>query len=267
MEKSYGVNNQKQFKKIEDFYLEELSINGYTIVPNVLNEEELSLTRIKLDAVYDQQKKYFGEEKLELINEKNTVRCPLIYDDFFLSLARNLKVLNLIEKILGEYFILHLQNGIINKPNKSHHQSSWHRDLPYQNFVISNPLALSALYCIDDFTEDSGGTFVLPFSHKTINIPSTEFIDKYKKQVIAKAGSVILFDAMLFHRAGYNIGSFVRRAINNVYTVPIIKQQINLEKAFKEREFKDEELLRFLGYKSNVAESDFEWRENKFKKK
>ncbi|SHN09862.1 phytanoyl-CoA dioxygenase family protein [Polaribacter sp. KT 15] len=266
MEKSYGVNNQTQINNEIDSYLEELKINGFSVISNVLTDKELNNSREKLDEVYEIQKNKIGEEHLLLINEKNTVRCPLIYDDFFLTIARKEIVLNIIEKILGSYFILHLQNGIINKPNREHHQSSWHRDLPYQNFVITNPLAVSALYCIDDFTKESGSTFVLPFSHNVVTIPSNNYVDKYKKQLIAKAGSVILFDSMLFHKAGYNVSAFTRRAINNVYSTPILKQQIDLKEALKGKFSDDEKVSKFLGYHSNSADNDFDWRIKRVKR-
>ncbi|PJJ10954.1 ectoine hydroxylase-related dioxygenase (phytanoyl-CoA dioxygenase family) [Flavobacterium sp. 1] len=264
VEKSYGVNNQTELNNLVDSHLEELQINGFSLLENVLDFQELSECRIRLDAVYEKQKEEFGEEKLKMINEQNLVRCPLVYDEYFLNLAINKKILEVVEKVIGNYFILHLQNGIINTENEEHHQSSWHRDLPYQNFVISKPLAIGALYCIDDFTNESGGTFVLPHSHRVESIPSSQYVEKYSKQIIAKAGSVILFDSMLFHRAGFNSSSFTRRAINNVYVVPILKQQINLYTALNGKYSEDEFLSKFLGYQSNTPSSDKEWRNNKF---
>lgn len=258
--KSYGVNKQSFNVSAIDFYLEEIAINGFSILENVLKEDDLKIAREKLDAIYQQQEKEFGLENLKKIQEKNMVRSPLVYDSFFLDIATNPKILEIITAILGGYFILHLQNGIINLPNEEHHQSSWHRDLPYQNFVISKPLAIGALFCIDDFSETSGGTLVVPHSHRVEEIPSNEYIVKHSKQVTAKAGSVLLFDAMLFHRAGYNSANYIRRAINNVYTVPILKQQINLQTALKGKYAEDAFLSKFLGYQSNTANSDVAWR-------
>jgi ectoine hydroxylase-related dioxygenase (phytanoyl-CoA dioxygenase family) len=263
MEKSYGVNQQNTLNNWIESHIEELQINGFSILNEVLTTLELENCRLKLDDIYELQKKNFGEENLKKINENNTVRCPIIYDEYFLNIATNTNVLKIVEKIIGNYFILHLQNGIINKPNQEHHQSSWHRDLPYQNFVISKPLAIGALFCIDDFTDTSGATYVLPHSHRVESIPSQEFVEKFSKQLEAKAGSVILFDAMLFHKAGYNSGNFTRRAINNVYVVPILKQQIDLYTALNGK-YKDNEFLsKFLGYNSKVSSSDIAWRNNK----
>lgn len=265
--KSYGANIQINTNSLVDYCLEELTINGFSVLENVLNSVDLEKCRERIDAVYQIQKNNFGEENLRSINEENLVRCPLAYDEFFLDIATNFKVLEVVKRILGDYFILHLQNGIINRPTEVHHQSLWHRDLPYQNFVISKPIAIGALFCIDDFTNESGSTMVLPHSHRMEEIPSNQYLEKFSKQILAKAGSVILFDSMLFHRAGYNASNFIRRAINNVYVVPILKQQINLVDALKGKYSDDEFLSKFLGYKSNPPSGDKEWRNGKLKSK
>ena len=165
--KSYGVDIKPTASSLVDNCLEELSINGFSVLENVLDPADLQESRKRIDAVYEIQKNNFGEENLREINEENLVRCPLVYDEFFVRIATNPKVLEVVKRILGEYFILHLQNGIINRPAEEHHQSSWHRDLPYQNFVISKPISISALFCIDDFTNKSGSTLVLPYSHRS----------------------------------------------------------------------------------------------------
>jgi ectoine hydroxylase-related dioxygenase (phytanoyl-CoA dioxygenase family) len=264
-DQSYGVIRQAKISDSIDLNIEELKINGFTLLENVLSEEDLTSCRSKLDSVYSQQEKIIGKDKLKSIHEENLVRAPLIYDDYFVGIAANDKILEIVKTLLGEYFILHLQNGIINKNNEEHHQSSWHRDLPYQEFVSSKPLAIGALFCIDDFTTESGGTFVIPFSHKVEIVPSQEYVEKNKLQILAKAGSVLLFDSMLFHRAGYNSSTFTRRAINNVYVVPIIKQQINLPIALKGKYAENKILAKLLGYTSNTPSDDVEWRSRRLK--
>lgn len=263
MEKSYGVNNQEENLSLADACVEELRINGFSVLDKVLDDKALESCRTKMDELYEKQLQRFGEEKLKKIDELNIVRCPLAEDEFFLNISTNSKIVDIVSRLLGNYFILHLQNGIINKPNEEHHQSSWHRDLPYQEFISSKPLAISALFCVDDFTEESGSTFVLPYSHKIESIPSKPYLQKHNVKILAKAGSVILFDAMVFHKAGYNSANFIRRAINNVYTTPIIKQQINLALALNNKYANDPFLSKFLGYQSNSTSSELEWRNNR----
>src|SRR5947209_77007 len=187
MAQSYGVTQQKTIASSEDVHLEELTIKGFSILEGVLHADQLAQARTKLDEVYARQVSEFGEDKLQAIKEKNMARCPLAYDEYFLSnVAANPKVLSLVKRRLGDYFILHLQNGIINRPNEPHHQSSWHRDLPYQNFVSSKPLAIGALFCIDPFTVETGCTEVVPFTHREETSPSNEYIEANRVPAVAR---------------------------------------------------------------------------------
>jgi ectoine hydroxylase-related dioxygenase (phytanoyl-CoA dioxygenase family) len=264
--KLYGGHKQSVAESSIDKNSEELAILGYTVVENVFAKKELKLIRDKLDALLTAQENETGKEKLKAIHELNLVRCPLAYDDYFLKIAMEDIVLNIIRKCLGNYFVLHLQNGILNMPNEEHHQSSWHRDLPYQDFIISKPIAISALCCIDDFSAETGGTFVVPFSHRLEQMPSEGYISKHAVQIQAKAGSVLIFDSMLFHKAGYNTSGKVRRGINHVYVAGILKQQINLPELLKGKYREDNFLSMFLGYDSETPKSVSEWRKNKTEK-
>jgi ectoine hydroxylase-related dioxygenase (phytanoyl-CoA dioxygenase family) len=155
-----------------------------------------------------------------------------------------------------------LQNGVINVPVTGDEQNAgyWHRDLNYQHFVSTRPVSMSALFCVDDFSEETGGTRVLPTSHKSESFPSEEFVLKHEIGIDAPAGSAIVFDSMLYHRGGHNRSSVVRRAINHMYTIPFIKQQISLPKILKGRFSDDPFLSKFLGYESEPNESVVDFR-------
>ncbi len=235
-------------------HIEQLQLDGYTILQNVLDECELIEARTKIDDIYQQQVEEVGDESLlKKINDSNFARCLLGYDDFFLTkVAANQRVLEVINKILGEHYILMLQNGIINKPAHlpNSNACAFHRDLNYQHFTSSRPLSISALFCIDAFSEETGATCILPYTHKMEKCPSEYYIQKNQKAVSAKAGSVIIFDSMMFHRAGRNTSNNVRRAINNMYVLPFMKQQINLP-AFLQGKYSEDPFYRnLLGYNS-----------------
>ncbi|PTY04036.1 phytanoyl-CoA dioxygenase family protein [Verrucomicrobia bacterium LW23] len=265
--KTYGGHRQYTLSSDIDQYLEEISINGYSIVTNVIPEEELPEWRLRIDNVYAQQETEFGRDALNDINELDMCRAPLLYNDAFVHMAANPFVLKVVQSILGDWFILNLQNAIINRPKIEHHQTSWHRDLPYQNFVISRPLAINALYAIDPFSVKTGGTTLLPFSHRREDLPSTEYLQKHQVVADAPPGSVILFDAMLFHRAGSNSSQDARRAVNHLYTAPILKQQYDLPKALNGKFADDAALARLLGYTSEVPLNDKAWRQARAKKR
>ena len=132
----------------------------------------------------------YGAEALQAIDEHNTIRCPLGMDEAFLDLAMNERILNLCDRLMGPGFILNQQNGIVNSGDaETYNQAFYHRDLPYQHFVSSRPLALNALYCIDEFTAENGCTVVNPQDPQGGGIPSDDFIRANERIVTAPAGS------------------------------------------------------------------------------
>lgn len=259
-EKFYGRIEQVHVEDDVARYAEEVSLRGFAIIPDLFSQTSLENWREKIDSVYEKQESEFGRDALEAIQELDVCRAPLLYDLEFLQLAMHPFVMSLIKFILGDYFILNLQNAIINRPDQEHHQSSWHRDLPYQNFVISRPLAINALIAIDNFSGETGGTQLVPFSHKTEILPSDEYINSDRFDATISAGSVIIFDSMLFHRAGRNKSKADRRAVNHLYTSPILKQQYDFPRALGESLDMAPELMRFLGYDSQVPVNDVMWR-------
>jgi ectoine hydroxylase-related dioxygenase (phytanoyl-CoA dioxygenase family) len=60
---------------------------------------------------------------------------------------------------------------------------------------------------------------------------------------------------MLYHSGGVNKTSQQRRAINNVYTIPMIKQQINLPNILNGLYQDSPELEKLLGYTTTVPDS------------
>jgi ectoine hydroxylase-related dioxygenase (phytanoyl-CoA dioxygenase family) len=261
---TFAVSEFTESASEDEARAEEIRILGYTIVPAVLDQDELAAARLKIDAVYTEQlEEVGGREAVRRIKDEHIARAPLAYDDFFVGVATKQAVLGIVQQLLGGgYFQLMLQNGIINVPAEGHEQAAgaWHRDLNYQHYVSSRPLSVSALYCIDDFSRRTGGTHVLPGSHKVEAFPSEAFAASQGVQVEAPAGSVIVFDSMMYHRTGLNTSDRPRRAINHIYTVPFIKQQIDLPALLGGRYEDDPVLGRLLGYESRPDPSVKEFR-------
>jgi ectoine hydroxylase-related dioxygenase (phytanoyl-CoA dioxygenase family) len=265
--KAYGVREFTSLASEADRCVEEIRIRGYGVIAGALSGPEVETVRAKLDEVYETQvEEVGGEERLREMNDAHIVRLLLAYDDYFLRPATNPAVLAVVERLLGDYFIINQQNGIINPPNRENYQVSWHRDLSYQHFVSTRPLAVSALFCIDDFSEETGGTHVLPASHKTEPFPSAEFVEANQLCITARAGSVLVFDSMLYHRAGQNRSQSERRALNHMYTLPFLKQQISVPEALQGRFREDAFLGRFLGYESEPGKNVAQWRNAKIER-
>lgn len=247
-----------------DLYVEEIRDIGFTIVQSGYSDDELQLIRQKVDSIYEQQvRELGGEEMLKRINDSDLARCIIGYDDYFLTLATHPLIMAVTRKLLGQNFILMAQNAIINRPADEHYQVTWHRDLNYQHYVSSRPLAFSALYAVDNFTEETGGTWVIPASHKSEPFPSEEYVRRHGQQISAPAGSILLLDPMVYHRAGVNRSKGLRRSINHIYASPMIQQQISLPSMLRGK-FSDDPFLRmFLGYDTETGQSVQQWRKRK----
>ena len=247
-----------------DFHAEEIRTIGYTVLGSGLDEEQLQAIRDKIDAIYRRQvDEIGGEANLQRINDANMARCLLGYDDSFAALAAHPAMVEVLTRLLGDYYVLMSQNGVINNPADDHYQITWHRDLNYQHFVSSRPLAVSALYCIDEFSEETGATCVLPASHKNEAFPSDEYVLRHQTSMNAPAGSILMFDAMVFHRAGTNRSGRLRRAVNHIFTLPLVRQQISLPKMLGGKFSDDPFLRKCFGYGIETGESVQQWREQK----
>jgi ectoine hydroxylase-related dioxygenase (phytanoyl-CoA dioxygenase family) len=259
--RTYGIKERLAELDVAGTHAQEIQLVGYSVVEGVVAVEELQRWRDRVDALLLRQtEEGGGVEAMCALGENNTARALLAYDDAFLDLALRSQILEICERLLGDYFILNQQNAVVNPPaGQGHHQSAYHRDLPYQHFVASRPLALSALVCIDAFTAETGGTVVLPGSHKLEGFPSDVVASRSERVLSAPAGACLVFDSMLFHRSGLNTTALARRAVNHVWTLPILKQQIALPGLIRPELIRDARIARLLGCDSEPAKSVADW--------
>lgn len=243
-----------------DYHLENISIRGYTILENIISKQECELISKKLDFLLEKQLREYGEDRLKMSNDLGSLRMPFADDDYFTKLITNKQVLQIINAILGESAILHLQSAPVTEPGIEHDQAHWHADLTHLKYTSDKLLSMSALWAIDDFNEISGGTWVVPFTHKLSEWPSERYLQENKIQVNMKAGSVLVMDSMLIHSGTANKGTSKRHAVNQMYTRPFIKQLIDLPEYVNGKIDKDSKLAQILGFWSVPPKSVQEYR-------
>lgn len=250
----YGVSHQTQSENVVEHAVEEIGLVGYTVMPGAYSPGRMSELSTAFDRALDRTYERYGRAFLERIDEHLTIRAPLAIDRTFLDLAMNPTVIEICSRLMG-YVTLNQQNGIVNPPHmQRYNQGAFHRDLPYQHFVSTQPLAINALFCLDDFTSDNGATYVLPASHKTEAFPSDTAVSSLQAQVTAKAGSFIIMDCMLFHSGGINRTATARRAVNHVYSRPFLRQQIDLPALLGPDFTGSREIRQLLGYDTRSAQ-------------
>ena len=267
---SYGVTEQSIVASPIDSYAEEIVCKGYTTVDNVFSPDEVARARQLLDELNVKQVESFGSQNLEKANDANILRCPLAYDDHFLSMATHKTIHAIITQLLGNNYVLMMQNGIINKSDVKNYQVRWHRDLNYQHWTSSRPLVLNFLIALDTFSFEGGATMALPGSHRYEKFPSNVFVSKHETCLEALPGSVIIMDGMTYHRAGINtIPGFTRRGVNHVVGLPFMGQQIDIPNMLAKRGkdlSNDSFLSSFLGYRWNPALDVEKWRQQRLRK-
>ncbi len=250
---TYGILQQNTPASSLDEAAEQVKNLGYAVLDSGYSALELENISNEFNQVRERYIQTNGESHLRSINEFHTIRALLTHGgETFLKLAFNPNLISILKILISGKFILNQQNGIVNPPQETYNQSAWHRDLPYQHFVSTKPLAINALFCVDDFTLENGSTFVLPASHKSEAYPSEGYVQKRAIQVEAKAGAFILLDCMMFHAGGFNKTNSMRRAVNHVFNIPYFKQQINIPINMKNINLSSEE-QEILGF--NYAES------------
>ena len=264
----HGVSTQ--LKNPENYFeevAEVVRLTGYSIFKNFLNSEEVEQSRIKIDSVYSKQLNEFNLKDFDLIKDSNIARSLATEDPFFAKIAVNQNAIGTISQLLGEKFILFSQNGIINPADKKHYQSAWHRDLNYQHWTSSKPLGMSILIAIDAFTLETGCTRVATASHKQAEAPSDFYLDKYSSPIEMEAGDAAIFDAMLFHKAGENTSGKARRAINHIYSIPLLRPQFDFTKVkdFNDKDVYSENQKYILGEQINQPLDPYNWRKVRLK--
>jgi len=80
-----------------------------------------------------------------------------------------------------------------------------------------------------------------------------------ERPIEAPAGSFLVFDSMLFHRAGHNSSTTMRRAVNHVYALPFIGQQISMPGVLQGRYADDPTFSRLFGYETEPVSSVDAW--------
>lgn len=231
---SYGVLERIIATDTVQSAIEQINHLGHAVLDPGFSTAQIDEFRKIFDVTHDRYVSIYGEKRLRQLDEFHGIRLPLAIEPEFLKLAKTPAVLHVVHGLIQGKFVLNQQNGIINPPREKYNQAAWHRDLPYQHFVSSRPIAINALYCVDDFTLKNGATHVLPASHKREAFPSEAFVNSNEVQVQAPAGSFILLDCMCFHRGGFNQSKHKRRAVNHLYTIPLIRQQIDLSVALRD---------------------------------
>jgi len=134
-----------------------------------------------------------------------------------------------VEALLGPFLRVSSVSGLVNFPGNE--RGYWHADWPFNQTLATYMPApypdvvaqISGIFMFSEFSSETGGTWVVPGSHReTDNPTSNNRIDrlvphKAEVQVSGTAGSLLLYDSRLWHAVASNRSDTPRVAVTIRY--------------------------------------------------
>jgi ectoine hydroxylase-related dioxygenase (phytanoyl-CoA dioxygenase family) len=176
-----------------------------------------------------------------------------IYRGAFLDLFTNAALMAPFEAILGKGCIVYAYTSSSMPPGGTNYSVRIHRDCP--RLVPGYPTNMGATILLDDFTEENGATWYLPRSHTLAAHPGEDAFRAGARRLVAPAGTVLFFDALLFHAGGHNRTDRWRHALTINMCRPFMKQRLDLPRITGELPGAPEVVLQKLGYRAQVPAS------------
>jgi hypothetical protein len=240
-----------------------MTTQGWVTLPDQIPATQLQELRHAVDCAYQHCRHWQTKQGL---TEKTTGSLHHLVGQAAAldQLLFDLPVLSHIRHYFNGSFILNSYGGTMNFPEStpgaaSVYLKNIHRDI--RIYTSHLRLMINVLVMIDDFTLDNGATWVLPGSHSCEARPSDNLFFQFGQRLTGTAGSIVCFDSNLWHAAGVNYTSEVRRGLTLTFTLPFYKQQMDYPR-FLSQEYADkltEEQRQLLGYDARIPTTYAEW--------
>ncbi|WP_221763352.1 phytanoyl-CoA dioxygenase family protein [Methyloradius palustris] len=240
-------------------FKENMDVHGYCVFTNTLSDDfiqRLNNDCLKWVDICEQYQIKAGINALGDGTAHHSVGSQDSIDSFIDK--------HLFHEYLNLYFnnapyILHACNPVGGLPKKLNYVHNIHRDT--RTFIPEYHFRINMLVMLNDFTEENGATQVLVGSHRSSEPPDEEFFNENYVQLLGRAGTVVLFDSYLWHRAGLNVTEKNRVALTLSYGPAFIKPQMDYARLLGETygHVLSELTRQVLGYNSRVPTSLSEW--------
>ena len=109
------------------------------------------------------------------------------------------------------------------EPAQPVHRDQWAFD--FFPFPSGYEVQCNTIWAVDDFRDQNGATRLVPRSHRAAD--KLAFSEADTLPAVMPAGSILFYTGALYHGAGANRSSAVRRGINITYNVSWLRQEEN----------------------------------------
>lgn len=228
-----------------------LEKTGAVIIENVLPESSITGLSQDLRTEFDRE----GHLYQNAFNGHRTLRVGGVtkysghFPDFLLE-PRLLAVADAILKPHCEVYQVGSTTAIEILPGEKA-QVLHADDACYPSHLVPFELQISALWALDDFTEENGATRVVP---KSCGIVDPEAVtEAHVVQAVMPKGSVVIYLGSTLHGGGANRSGKPRKALVNTYCLGWLRQEENqyLTLTREEVASQSETMRRMLGFQAH----------------
>lgn len=239
---------------------------GYAVIRDALAPDLVDALRDDIERLRREDADRFGREYLYRIGQEGFVVNVGDRGRSFERLLLERPVIGVVDGILGPSAFLYLFQGVVVPPGGGlgAYPWKWHCDL-YHVLQDVNDVSfvpgVNCLFYLDDVDTRNGGTWILPATHglKDDDVPchDPDFLAAAAFQVEAPAGSVALFNPLLWHCAGANYTDRPRRAVKMLMIRDWMLPQMDYSRSVRPDVLNrlDDEALRILGHRSRIPRS------------
>ncbi|MDB5030635.1 phytanoyl-CoA dioxygenase family protein [Mucilaginibacter sp.] len=231
-----------------------ISNHGWIIYEDAVDADFLKEITDSLAKLYEIRRKIQINNGIAA-NMDGTLHHLVEKDIFTLKFLKQKYCADQIRHFLKGNYILNSLGAVINVKKTGRYVQNIHRDI--RSFTGDFKLMIQLMIILDDFTLDNGATYFLSGSHKQEEKPDDDFFYNNADRAVVKKGSIIAFDANLWHAAGKNYTENPRRALTMAFTRPFFKPQLDYPRAlgYAFGEGLDENLRQVLGYNARIPEN------------
>jgi ectoine hydroxylase-related dioxygenase (phytanoyl-CoA dioxygenase family) len=220
MEFETATNIEKH--RIEE-HVFKMETQGYDVFEDFIDDEMCNKLKIHLESVLDNYVPFNQSERSFL--DRYQMHDLLTKDLVFSKTLEDPRLQQIIASVLGENWIMYAYTSSSLPPGGGNYGSRIHVDSP--RWIKGYPTNIGVIWALDDFTLENGATFVLPGSHNTSLTPSEELFNNCSVRLTCKKGSIVFFNARLWHKAGENITNKFRHALTMNVCRPYMKQRMD----------------------------------------
>lgn len=214
-----------------------LATRGFIILPGVVAESHLDQLSRGMDRLLAEDDATWGRDQLEGIGQRGALRNLADRGREFELLLDLDDVHRLAAEMVGNAYILHAYDGLVLGFGEGRFPWDFHTDLHALRGVAFPPdtsPGINCLIAVDSSGPHNGGTWVVPASHRSVvRAPDPALLESLAVQPSLGAGDVLVFDARLWHCAGNNGSSALRRLIKLELVAPWLQPQFDYARSIR----------------------------------